>query len=63
MDGQVKVDRVDRVDALLNTVDWGTKFLDAARRKQLIGMLPLREHERRLERVVDGRSVKDVSRR
>ena len=29
----------------------GTKFLDAARRKQLIGMLPLREHETRLERV------------
>ena len=41
----------------------GTKFLDAARQKQLIGMLPLREHERRLERMVDGRSAKDVWRR
>ena len=58
VDGQVKVDRVHR---LLNTADLGTKFFDAARRKQLIGMLPLREHERRLERVVDGRSAEDVS--
>ena len=48
-DGQVKV---DRVDTLLNTADSGTKFLDAARRKQLIGVLPLREHERRLWRMV-----------
>ena len=60
MDGQVKV---DRADMLLNTGDLGTKFLDAVRRKQLIGMLPLREQERRLERVVDGRSAKDVSQR
>ena len=51
MDGQV---RVDMVDTLLNTADLGTNFLGAARRKQLIGMLPLREHARRLERVVDG---------
>ena len=43
MNGQVKV---DRVDTLLDTADLGTKFLDAARRKQLIGMLPLREHEK-----------------
>ena len=55
--------QVDRVDTLLNTADLGRKFLDAARRKQLTGMLPLREHERRLERVVDGRSAKDVWRR
>ena len=55
--------KVDRVDTLLNTADLGTKFLDAARRKQLIGMPPLREHERRLERVVDEWSAKDVSRR
>ena len=54
---------VDRVDTLLNTADLGTKFLEAARRKQLIGMLFLREHERRLWRVVDGWSAKDVSRR
>ena len=63
---QARVDRqvkVDRVDTLLNTADLGTKFLDAGRRKQLIGMLPLREHEGRLERVVDGRSEKDVTRR
>ena len=60
VDGQVIV---DRVDTLLKTADLGTKFSDAARRKQLIGMLPLREHERRLERVVDGRSARDVSRR
>ena len=60
VDEQVKV---ERVDALLNTADLGTKFLDTTRRKQLIGMPPLREHERRLERVVDGRSAKDVSRR
>ena len=52
VDGQVKV---DRVDTLLNTADVGTK------RKQLIEMLPLRELEGRLERVVDGRSAKDVS--
>ena len=52
VDGQVKV---DRVDTLLNAADVGTK------RKQLIEMLPLRELERRLERVVDGRSAKDVS--
>ena len=50
MDGQVNV---DRVDTLLNTADLGKKFLDAARRKQLIGMLPLREHERRMSRDVD----------
>ena len=42
-DGQVKV---DRVDTLLKAADLGTEFLDAARRKQLIGMLPLRQHER-----------------
>ena len=59
VDGQVEV---DRVDTLLNTADLGTKFLDAARRKHLIGMLFLCEHERRLERVVDGRSAEDVSR-
>ena len=47
--------KVDRVD----TADLGTKFLDAARRKQLIGMLFLREHARRHERVVDGRSAKE----
>ena len=55
-DGQVKV------DTSLNTADIGTKFLDAARRKQL-EMLLLREHERRLERMVGGRSAKDVWRR
>ena len=60
LDGQVDV---DRVDTLLNTADLGMMFMDAARRKQLIGMLPLREHERRFERVVGGRSAKDVSRR
>ena len=57
-DGQVKV---DRVDMLLDTADLATKFCDAARRKHLIGMLYLREHETRLERMVDGRSAKDVS--
>ena len=35
-DGQVKD---DRVGMLPSTADLGTKFLDAARRKQLIGML------------------------
>ena len=43
VDGQVEV---DKVDTLLNTADLGTNFLNAARRKQLIGMLPLREHEK-----------------
>ena len=43
VDGQVKV---DRVDTMLNSADLGTRFLEAARRKQLIGMLLL--HERRL---------------
>ena len=58
MHGQVKF---DRVPTLLNAAALGTKFLDAARREQLIGMLPLHEHERRLERVADGRRAKDVS--
>ena len=55
--------KVDRVDVLVNTGDLGSKFLDAARRKEPSGMLPVREHERRLERMVDGRSAKDVWRR
>ena len=62
--------KIDRIDTLLSTADLGTKFLDAARRKQLVGMLPLREarrtgtahgiHERRLERMVDGRRTEDA---
>ena len=50
--GQVKV---ERVGTLLNTADLGTIVFDATRRKQLMGMLLLREHERMHDRVVDGR--------
>ena len=58
--GQV---RVNSIDTLLNTADLGTKFLDAARRKQLIAMMPLREHERKHERVLGGRGTKDDQQR